>query len=85
MLQVAAIGYAYVDYRQRIIDNNLNGEYIAGKSDSALASTLADIGICKELHVSCIMKVLVQLKSGDKTALAAASSHSSLPESLGEL
>lgn len=77
MLQVAAIGYAYVDYRQRIIDNNLNGEYIAGKSDSALASTLVDIGIYKELHVSCIMNVLVQLKLGDETALAAASSHPS--------
>ena len=77
MLQVAAIGYAYVDYRQRIIDNNLNGEYIAGNSDSTLAATLADIGICKGLHVSCIMKVLVRLKSGDETALAAASSHPS--------
>jgi hypothetical protein len=77
VLQVAAIAPAYAPYRQLIIDNNLTGEFIAGKSDSALASALADIGICKELHVSCVMKVLMQLKCGDESALSAATSHPS--------
>jgi hypothetical protein len=77
VLQVSAIAPAYVPYRQLIIDNNLTGEFIAGKSDSALASALADIGICKELHVSCVMKVLMRLKSGDESALSAATSHPS--------
>jgi hypothetical protein len=77
VLQVAAIAPAYAPYRQLIIDNNLTGEFIASKSDSALASALADIGICKELHVSCVMKVLMQLKSGDESALSAATSHPS--------
>jgi hypothetical protein len=75
VLQVAAIAPAYAPYCQLIIDNNLTGEFIASKSDSALASALADIGICKELHLSCVMKVLMQLKSGDESALSAATSH----------
>jgi hypothetical protein len=77
VLQVAAIAPAYAPYRQLIIDNNLTGEFIANKSDSALASALADIGIGKELHASCVMKVLMQLKSGDESALTAATSHPS--------
>jgi hypothetical protein len=74
-LQVAAIGPVYADYRKLIVDNSLTGEYIAGSSESDLATTLGDIGISKKLHVSQIMKVLMQLKSGDEAALAAACCH----------
>ena len=74
-LQVAAIGPVYADYRKLVIDNSLTGEYIAGKSESALATTLGDIGISKELHVTRILDVLMQLKSGDEAALAAACCH----------
>jgi hypothetical protein len=77
LVQVAAIGPAYADYRQLIMDNNLTGKYIAGEAHSALASTLGDIGISKKLHVSSIMEVLMQLKSGDEAALGAASSYPS--------
>ncbi len=76
-MQVAAIGPAYACYRQLIIDNDFTGEYIAGKSETLLACTLGDIGIRMELHVSRIMRVLLQLKSGDEAALAAAYSHPS--------
>ena len=72
MLLVAAIAPAYVPYRQLIVDNNLTGKFIAGKSGSSLASALADMGVCKELHASCILEVLLQLKSGDEATLAAA-------------
>ncbi len=75
LLQVAAIGPAYAGYRQIIIDNKLTGKYVAAKAESALATTLADIGISKELHVSSIVEALMLLKSGDKDALAAAASH----------
>ena len=75
MLQVAGIGPAYTDYRQLIIDNDLAGPFIAGKSESALTSALGDMGITKELHVHRIVTALMQLKSGDEGALAAASLH----------
>jgi hypothetical protein len=74
---VASIGSAYVDYRQLIVGNNLTGEYIAGKSESSLTSTLLDIGICKELHATSIVKIFMRLKSGDEATLAAAMSNSS--------
>ena len=75
-LQVAAIGPVYlVYYRKLIVDNSLTGKYIASKSESALATALGDIGISKELHVSRILDVLMQLKSGDEAALAAACCH----------
>jgi hypothetical protein len=74
-LQIAAIGPVYADYRKLIIDNNLTGKYIASNSESALATTFADIGISKKLHASCILDVLIQLKSGDEAALAAACCH----------
>lgn len=75
--QVASIGSAYVDYRQLIVGNNLTGEYIASKSESALTTTLLDIGICKELHVTSVVKMFMGLKSGDEANLAAAMLHSS--------
>ena len=75
MLQVAGIGPAYTDYRQLIIDNDLAGRFIADKSEGALTSALGDMGITKELHVHRIVTALMQLKSGDEGALAAASSH----------
>ncbi len=75
MLQVAGIGPAYTDYRQLIIDNRLTGQFIADKSEGALTSVLGDMGITKELHVYHIVTALMQLKSGDEGALAAASSH----------
>ena len=74
-LQVAAIGPVHADYRKLIIDNNLTGKYIASNSESALATTFEDIGISKQLHVSCILDELMQLKSGDKAALTAACCH----------
>ncbi len=74
-LQVAAIGPVYADYRKLIIDNSLTGKYIACKSESALANTLGDIGISKELHASRIIDVLMQLKSGDEAALTSACCH----------
>ena len=74
-LQVAAIGPVYADYRKLIVDNSLTGKYIASKSESALATALGDIGISKELHASRILDVLMQLKSGDEAALAAACRH----------
>ena len=72
MLQVAGIGPAYTGYRQLIIDNRLTGQFIASNSEGALKSVLKDIGITKELHVFHIVTVLMQLKSGDEGALAAA-------------
>jgi hypothetical protein len=75
LLQVAGIAPAYSDYRQLIIDNRLSGNFIASNSESALTFALEEIGISKKLHVYHIMIALMQLKSGDETALAAASSH----------
>jgi hypothetical protein len=72
LLQVAGIGPAYTDYRQFIIDNRLTGQFIASNSEGALKSVLKDMGITKELHVFHIVTVLMQLKSGDEGALAAA-------------
>ena len=72
MLQVAGIGPAYTHYRQLIIDNLLTGQFIASKSEGALTSALGDMGITKELHVFHIVTVLMQLKRGDESALAAA-------------
>jgi hypothetical protein len=74
-LQVAAIGPAYADYRQLIINNNLSGSYIAAEAQNELITTLQDIGISKKLHLSSILQVLMQLKLGDEVALYAASSH----------
>jgi hypothetical protein len=77
LVQVAAIGPAYAEYRQLIIDNNLTGKYVAGETHTALASTLGDIGITKKLHVSSIIEVLMQLKFDDENALKAACSQPS--------
>jgi hypothetical protein len=74
LVQVAAIGPAYVDCGRLITENNLTGKYIAGEAHSVLVTTLADIGISKKLHVSSIMEVLMLLKSGDEAALDAANS-----------
>ncbi len=74
-MQVAALGPAYVGYRQIIIDNRLTGKYVAGETQDSLAATLADIGISKKLHVSSVVEALMLLKSGDEDALAAAASH----------
>ena len=78
MLQVAGIGPAYTNYRQLIIDNNFAGSFVAKNSESALARALDEIGVAKKLHVSRILAVLMQLKSGDEAVLAAASSHPSI-------
>ena len=77
LLQVAGIGPAYTDYRQLIIDNDFAGNFVARNSESALTCALEEIGVTKKLHVSRIVVVLMQLKSGDEAVLAA-SSHSSL-------
>ncbi len=77
LVQVAAIGPAYVDCGRLITDNNVTGEYIASEAHSALVTTLADIGISKKVHVTSIMKVLMLLKSGDEAALDAACSRPS--------
>lgn len=74
LVQVAAIGPAYVDCGRLITDNNVTGKYIAGEAHSVLVTTLADIGISKKVHVSSIMEVLMLLKSGDEAALDAACS-----------
>ncbi len=74
-VQVAAIGPVYTDYRKLIVDNNLTGEFIAVSSECDLVTSLGDIGVSKKLHVSQIMKLLIQLKSGDEAALAAACRH----------
>jgi hypothetical protein len=72
-LQLAAIGPVHADYRKLTIDNILTGKSIASNIDSALATTFEDMGISKQLHVSCILDE--QLTSGDKAALTAACCH----------
>ena len=76
-MQVAAIGPAYADYRELIIDNSVNGKYIASETESNLASMLGDIGISKKVHVARIVDELMKLKVGDKAALEAACSQPS--------
>jgi hypothetical protein len=78
MFQVAGIGPAYTDYRQLITDNDFAGNFVAKNSESALARALEEIGVAKKLHVSRIVAVLMQLKSGDEAVLAVASSHPSI-------
>ncbi len=69
-MKVAAIGPAYTDYCQLIIDNDLSGDYIASKSENDLTSALSEIGISKRLHISRIMNLFSRLKSGEEAALA---------------
>jgi hypothetical protein len=75
IVQVVAIGPSYTDYRRLFIDNNFTGKYIASEEESALATSLQEIGISKRLHVSSIVEVLMLLKSGDKAAIDAALSY----------
>ncbi len=77
LMQVAAIGPAYADYRQLIIDNSVAGKFIASETESNLASMLGDIGISKKVHVARIVDELMRLKAGDKAALEAACSQPS--------
>ncbi len=77
LMQVASIGPAYADYRQLIIDNRLTGNFVASNSESDLTFAVEELGICKKLHVYHIMNALMQLKSGDETALSTASSYPS--------
>ena len=61
-----------------IIDNNFAGNFVANNAESALARALEEIGVAKKLHVSRIVAVFMQLKSGDEAVVAAASSHPSI-------
>ncbi len=76
-MQVAAIGPAYADNRQLIIDNSVTIKYIASKTDSNLASMLGDIGIAKKVHVARIVDELMKLKASDQAALEDACSQPS--------
>ncbi len=73
-LQIACIGPSYTNYHQLFIDNDFAGSFVARNSESALTSALEQIGISKSLHISRIMVLLMQLKSGDATVLETASS-----------
>ncbi len=73
-LQIACIGPSYTNYHQLFIDNDFAGNFVARNSESALTSALEQIGVSKTLHVSRIMVLLMQLKSGEATVLATASS-----------
>ena len=60
---VAAIGPAFVEYKVIMINEGINGVFLAELEDAQLAETLNDIGITKAVHVKNISAQFKALKN----------------------